>query len=141
VVFYGFGAYSGTSILSGETPGSALLRRALPLPHRGPEKRNRLAAERGTVVGIAAGDEWAFDDHLAIDPLRAGVLEVGFQRRLGSNRPAAHGIGFDQRPRAVADRGDRLACADNGADKAGTNAAIILFGILELLSSEGGNPC
>ena len=41
------------------------------------EKLDRLAAERGKVVRVAAGYQALVDDDLAIDPVSAGVREIG----------------------------------------------------------------
>src|SRR3954470_21849568 len=67
-----------------------------------------LRAEGGEVVRVAGGDEALVDDDLLVDPVRAGVAQVGLQRRPRGDLPAAHDVGLDQRPRAVADDADRL---------------------------------
>ena len=40
-----------------------------------------LLAERRNVVRLAAGDDVAVENHLLVNPVRPGILEIGFQRR------------------------------------------------------------
>jgi hypothetical protein len=61
-------------------------------------------AKRSTIV------ELAIDDDFLVDPVAAGVLDVRPQRRPRGDLPASHQIRLDERPRAVADDADRLAC-------------------------------
>ena len=49
------------------------------------------------------------DHDLLVDPVGAGVHEVGLHARPRREAAALHHIGLDQRPRTVADHGDRLA--------------------------------
>ena len=74
-------------------------------------------AEGREVVGVAAGDEVAVLDDLLVDPLRAGVAQVGLQARPARDGAAAHDVGLDEGPRRVADRGDRLAAGDEVTDE------------------------
>jgi len=39
-----------------------------------------LRAERGQVVGLAAGDQAPVDDHLLVHPIAAGIANIGLQR-------------------------------------------------------------
>ena len=55
--------------------------------------------------------------HLLVDPVCAGILEVGLDRSYDVILPAAHHAGLDQRPRAVADRRDRLAGVEERFDE------------------------
>jgi dUTPase len=89
----------------------------LPLSAAGPEQRDHFAAERRQIVRLAASNEIAVDNDLAVGPFRPGVLEVCLQRRSRSHCAAAHGIRLDQRPGTVADRGDRLASVDKATNK------------------------
>ena len=73
------------------------------------------AHERGQVVRVARGDEALVDVDLLVDPGRARVAQVGLQRRPRGERAAAHDAGVDQRPRAVADRRDRLGLVEERA--------------------------
>src|SRR5689334_4845971 len=73
---------------------------------------DELAAERRDVVGLAARDDAAVDHHLLVDPARAGVLEIGLERRPRGDLQALDRAGFDERPRSVADHADRLARID-----------------------------
>src|SRR3954447_24488204 len=72
------------------------------------ELLDRLRAEGGDVVGLAAGHEALVHVDLLVDPRAAGVAHVGLQRRPRRDRAALDDAGLDQDPRAVADRGDRL---------------------------------
>lgn len=69
------------------------------------------------VVGVAAGDEVAVLDDLLVDPLRAGVAQVGLEARPARDGAATHDVGLDERPRRVADRGDRLSTGDEVPDE------------------------
>src|SRR5215210_2845850 len=73
------------------------------------ELLDRLRAEGGDVVGLAARHEALVDVDLLVDPRAAGVADVGPQRGERGDRPALDDARLDQHPRAVADRGDRLA--------------------------------
>src|SRR5919201_2617366 len=65
---------------------------------------DRLVAERVEIVGLAAGDEAAVDVDLLVDPVPAGVADVGLEARPRGQRPTPDHPGLDQRPRPVADR-------------------------------------
>src|SRR5882724_2063950 len=77
-----------------------------------------LRAERGQVVGSAAGHQALVSDHLLVDPRTAGVADVRRQGRPGGQGAAADHVSLDQRPGAVADHPDRLADLEETADKA-----------------------
>src|SRR5471030_1187925 len=62
------------------------------------------------IVGLAAGDQ-------LIAPLRAGVAQVDLQTGPAGHALALGHAGIDQRPRAVADRRDRLVLARKIADE------------------------
>ena len=68
-----------------------------------------VGAERVEVVRVAAGDQAAVDDDLLVDGRAAGVADVGAQARVRRQRPPAHEVGLDQRPRARG-RWRRPAC-------------------------------
>jgi hypothetical protein len=70
---------------------------------------DHLAIEGGDVVRLAAGHEPLIDDDFFIDPICAGILEVGLNRMVRRYLAALDEAGVDQRPGAVADCGDRLA--------------------------------
>ena len=76
-----------------------------------------LAQKAGRSSGLARGDQALVDDDLLVDPVAAGVADVGPQRRPRRDRAAAQHVGLDQRPRGVADRGDRLALLEEAADE------------------------
>src|SRR4030095_10134838 len=61
------------------------------------------------IVGLAARNDPAMDDDFLVDPLGARILEVFLERRPRSDPEPAHRVGFDQRPRTMADHRDRLA--------------------------------
>src|SRR3954463_10238445 len=69
---------------------------------------DKLLAERRQVVGVAACEEPPVRDDPLIDPVPARVTDVSLQRRVRGQRPALHHVRLHQRPRAVADHGDRL---------------------------------
>src|SRR5476649_1530251 len=69
------------------------------------------------IVGLAAGDQLTVDHHLLIAPLRAGVAQVDLQTGPAGHALALGHTGIDQRPRAVADRRDRLVLAREIADE------------------------
>src|SRR5262245_33918847 len=60
------------------------------------------------VVRLAARDETLVDVHFLVDPVGAGVAQIGLQRRGRGQRAVAHDTGLDQRPRRMADGADRL---------------------------------
>ena len=72
------------------------------------EEREQGVVERRQVVGLAARDEVAVDDDLLVDPVGAGVAQVGLQARPRRHPPAPHDVGLDQRPGRVADGRHRL---------------------------------
>jgi hypothetical protein len=78
---------------------------------------DQLVAERGQVVGLAAGDQARVHDDVLVNPGGAGVAQVGLQARPRRQRPAAYHVGLDQRPRRVADGCDRLAGGEEAADE------------------------
>src|SRR5687768_11813 len=67
------------------------------------------------VVWLAARDDPVLDHHLTIDPLAAGVPDVGSDARERGQRQAAHDARFDEHPRRVADGRHRLAGLDEVA--------------------------
>lgn len=69
------------------------------------------------VVGVAAGDEVAVLDDLLVDPLGAGVAQVGLEARPARDGAAAHDVGLDESPGCVADRGNRLPAGDEVPDE------------------------
>jgi amino acid efflux transporter len=69
------------------------------------------------VVGVAARDEVAVLDDLLVDPLRAGVAQVGLEAGPAGDGAAAHDVGLDESPGRVADRGHRLATRHEVADE------------------------
>src|SRR3954471_8140876 len=54
------------------------------------ELLDRLRAEAGDVVGLAARDEALVDVDLLVDPGAAGVADVGLERRPRRDRAALH---------------------------------------------------
>src|SRR5581483_598620 len=69
-------------------------------------------AERGEVVGPAAGDEVAVDDDFLVNDGAPGVADVGTNTRVAGQGATADDTGFDERPRCMTDRGNRLARID-----------------------------
>src|SRR4029079_12400978 len=69
------------------------------------------------VVGLAAGDDVAVGDRGLIDHVRAGVPEVGADRRPAGRGPTAEQVRLDQQPRTVANRRDWLALTIERADQ------------------------
>ena len=85
---------------------------AAPVPGARPGAsswRRMRRRERLEVAGVARGDHVPVLDHLAVDPARAGVDEVGLERGPRGDGPAVDRLRLDEEPRAVAHRGDRLA--------------------------------
>src|SRR5690606_24751763 len=74
--------------------------------------------ERRDVVGVAARDEVAVGDDLLVHPRRAGVGEVGADRRPRGEGASRHEVGLDEQARRVADRRDRHALVGTGAHEA-----------------------
>ena len=74
-------------------------------------------AERRQVVGRPARRDVAVGDDLLVDHLRPGVAQVGADARPRGQPAAARDVGLDEVPRAVADRGDRLARLDEVPDE------------------------
>src|SRR5215212_6862723 len=77
-----------------------------------------LGAERRQVVGVAAGHQALVGHDLLVHPLPSGVADIGLERRVGGQRPAAHHVRLDDGPGTVADHARRLALFEEGADKA-----------------------
>src|SRR4051812_31135804 len=73
------------------------------------ELLDELLAERGQIVRVTRRDEPLADDALLVDPVAAGIADVGRQRRKRRKLAPTHEVGFDEQPRRVADRSDRLA--------------------------------
>jgi uncharacterized protein YkwD len=96
--------------------GRLALRRA---PHR--LRRRELPQDRVVegreVVGLAAGHDLAVDDDFLVGPLGSGVAQVLLQARPARHELALREPRVDQRPRAVADRGDGLPLAAEFADQ------------------------
>src|SRR5215213_8024251 len=73
--------------------------------------------ESRDIVGLAAGDQVAVDHGGLVDPLTAGIANVGLQAWPGGEPLAPHNASLDQRPRRVADGRDRLAGGDEVPDE------------------------
>jgi hypothetical protein len=71
-----------------------------------------LVAEGGDVFGLAAGDEVAVLHNLLVDPVGAGVFEIGVDGGPGGDGLTFDDVGLDQAPGAVADGGDGFAGFD-----------------------------
>ncbi len=78
---------------------------------------NHFPIERRNVIGLAAGDQTVVNDDLPIDPAAAGIADIRFNDRPRGERSVTHRVSLDQQPWAVADRRDRLARVDKGANK------------------------
>src|SRR3954452_16338401 len=76
---------------------------------------DELGAEGGQVVRVAARDEPGVHVDLLVDPRAAGVLDVRPQRRERGERAAAHDVGLDEGPGAVADDRHGLALLEEPA--------------------------
>ena len=76
-------------------------------PRRTPRRSSRRTPSRSS--GLRRRDEALVDHDLLVDDVAAGVADVGAHARIGGQRAAAHHVGLDQRPRAVADHADGLA--------------------------------
>jgi DNA end-binding protein Ku len=92
--------------------------RRLPLVAPLGELLHELGAERGQVVGLAAGDQPAVDDDLLVDPLATRVADVGLDAGPRGDLAAADQVALDQRPRAMADHRHRLALLEEPGDEA-----------------------
>src|SRR6185437_6022934 len=68
-----------------------------------------LAVERRNVVRLTARHEAHVGDDFSVDPVAAGVANVGLQRGPRGEGVIAHDVRLDEEPRTVAYRGDRLA--------------------------------
>jgi hypothetical protein len=74
-------------------------------------------AERRQVVRAAARHETVVDDDLLVEHDGARVAQVGAHARPRRDLAARHHTGFDERPRPVADRRDRLAALEELPDE------------------------
>jgi hypothetical protein len=70
---------------------------------------NHRVVELRNIIGLAAGRQILIGDIHFIDPVAAGVANVGLQRRPRSQAASANDVSFDQRPRRMTNRRDRLA--------------------------------
>src|SRR5215213_6024585 len=77
-----------------------------------------LGAERRHVVGVAARDETLISNYLLVHPVAARVADVGLQGGVRGQGTSLHHVGFDERPRTVADHSDRLGMLEEGMDEA-----------------------
>src|SRR5258708_38690396 len=102
---------SGAGAQAGSRLPSARQRPSLLLPHVPAfrELLQHLAVERGYVVGLAAGHQAVVADHLLIDPVGAGVLQVVLQRRPRGHLAALDGSRLAEGPGARADGRGRLS--------------------------------
>jgi hypothetical protein len=64
-----------------------------------------LFAEGGNVCGFATGDEVAVLDDLFVDPVGAGIFQIGVDGGPGGDGLALDDAGFDQTPGTVTDGG------------------------------------
>jgi len=78
---------------------------------------DELVAEGGDVFWFAAGDEVAVLHDLFVDPVGAGVFEVGVDGGPGGDGFSFDDVGLDQAPGAVADGGDGFAGFDELFDE------------------------
>lgn len=74
------------------------------------QKAGRSSGFRLEMIGPAP----VAHDDLAVDPLAAGVPDVGGEARPAGQLPTTDDVGFDQSPRAVADDGQGPARVDRG---------------------------
>src|SRR6204780_5367555 len=79
---------------------------ALPSTRAG-KQPDDLRIERRDVIRTAARHQTLVDDDLLVDPIGAGVLEIGLQRRPRGYAPAARRAGLDDGPGSVANCSDR----------------------------------
>src|SRR5690606_41218004 len=70
---------------------------------------DELRGDGRRVGGLAARDQTLVDDDLLVEPLAAGVLDVGPEARVRGELATLDDTRLDQHPRPVADRRDRLA--------------------------------
>src|SRR5918995_2473762 len=77
-----------------------------------------LGAERRHVVGVAARDETLVSNNLLVHPIAARVADVGLHGGVRGQGTSLHHVGFDERPRTVADHSDRLGLLEEGMDEA-----------------------
>src|SRR5205085_8289562 len=66
------------------------------------ELLDHLLAEGGEVVGLAARYKAILDTDLLVDPVAAGVADVGLDARPRRDRAALQHVRLDQRPGPVA---------------------------------------
>jgi len=86
-------------------------------------RRNDGFIEGGNVVGVAAEDELAVGDNFLIDPVSAGVLEIGLERGPRGDGLALEGAGFEQGPGSMTDGSNRSARRDKLAEGVASRAA------------------
>src|SRR5215218_3244448 len=68
----------------------------------------QLLAEGREIVRPAARHEAVVHHDLLVDPIAAGVADIGLNRRPRGDGPVAHDVGLHERPGAVADYGHGL---------------------------------
>src|SRR5260370_2135649 len=78
-------------------------------------------AKHRKILGFRAGHEDARPlgarHDLLVDPDRARIPQIGAQAWPRGHRPSEDDVGFDESPRRVADRRDRLASGEEAPDK------------------------
>src|ERR1700759_4584493 len=79
-----------------------------------PELLDDAGVERRNVVRLAARRQIAVGDHFLVDPVCAGIREVGLDRRIRRHAPATRGPGLDHEPWPVANGRDRLLLVEEG---------------------------
>ena len=78
---------------------------------------DHLAIKRREIIRLAAGHQSVIDHDFTIDPFRAGVFQVGLNRLVAGHLAPFDDAGVDQRPWAMANRGDGLAGVEECADE------------------------
>src|SRR5580700_11107588 len=85
-----------------------------PASRRRAEQLAHFTVEGRNIIGAAARHQALIRHDLLIHPVRPGILEIGLERWPRGHAPTARRTRLDHGPRAMTDRGHRLAAVKKG---------------------------
>ncbi len=88
----------------------------LAAPHLFAQRGDQCVVESRNVIRISAGDQLAVDHGRIFDDIRTRIAKVGPDRWPARHRPTAKHVRLDEKPRPMADCGNRLVGIDESAN-------------------------